>query len=132
MFSTNYKISFSETDPGGILFFAEFFKIAHITYERFLESFNLKKNYFIDNEYAIPIIHSKADFLSPVKFGDELNCEVIVSKIGITSFELSYALKNKDLITAKIYTKHVVVRKKDFIKTNIPNELIEKLKEHFD
>lgn len=130
MFTTKYKIAFCETDPGGILFFAEFFKIAHVAYERFFESLNLEKNYFLDDEYILPIVHSNADYLSPVKFGDELVCEVKVGKIGITSFELVYLLMNKDKTAAKILTKHVAVKKKGFEKAEIPNELLGKLKEN--
>ena len=130
MFTTNYKIAFSETDPGGILFFAEFFKIAHITYERFFDSLELKRNYFLDDEFILPIVHSSADYLSPVKFGDELVCELSIGNIGETSFELRYILKNKKNIASKVITKHVAVKKKVFIKTSIPEELLNKLKEN--
>ena len=130
MFTTKYKIAFCETDPGGILFFAEFFKIAHVAYERFFESLNLEKNYFLDDEYILPIVHSNADYLSPVKFGDELVCEVKVGKIGTTSFELVYLLMNKDKTAANILTKHVAVKKKGFEKAEIPKDLLGKLKEN--
>ena len=130
MFITKYKIAFCETDPGGILFFAEFFKIAHVAYERFFESLNLEKNYFLDDEYILPIVHSNADYLSPVKFGDELVCEVKVGKIGTTSFELVYLLMNKDKTAAKILTKHVAVKKEGFEKAEIPKNLLGKLKEN--
>jgi YbgC/YbaW family acyl-CoA thioester hydrolase len=130
LFTTKYKIAFCETDPGGILFFAEFFKIAHVAYERFFESLNLEKNYFLDDEYILPIVHSNADYLSPVKFGDELVCEVKVGKIGTTSFELVYLLMNKDKTAAKILTKHVAVKKEGFEKAEIPKNLLGKLKEN--
>jgi len=130
LFATHYKIAFSETDPGGILFFAEFFKIAHITYERFFESLNLDKNYFLDDEYILPIVHSSADYISPVRFGDELYCKVYVGNIGETSFELIYTLKNKDKVAAKVLTKHVVVKKIKFEKAPIPNDLLIKLTEN--
>lgn len=128
MFNTKYKITFSETDPGGIVFFAEFFNIAHITYERFFESLVLDRNYFLDDKFAIPIVHSNADYLSPVKFGDELNCELIVGKIGETSFELKHTIYNKGIIATKILTKHVVVLKDEFKKSSIPANLLEMLK----
>ena len=128
VFNTKYKITFSETDPGGIVFFAEFFKIAHITYERFFDSLDLDRNYFLDEKFIIPIVHSNADYVSPVKFGDELNCELMVGEIGKTSFELKYTLYNKDQIATKILTKHVVVLKNEFKKSSIPTNLLEALK----
>lgn len=123
MFTTTYKIAFCETDPGGIVFFAEFFKIAHIAYERFFDTLDLDRNYFLDDKYILPIVHSSADYVSPVKFTDELICEVKVGNIGTTSFELLYTLKNKNNVSAKILTKHVVVLKKSFEKTTIPESL---------
>lgn len=130
LFNTSYKIAFSETDPGGILFFAEFFKIAHITYERFFDSLDLDRNYFLDEKFILPIVHSSADYISPVKFGDELKCEVIVGEIGNTSFELKYTLLNKGKIAAEILTKHVAVLKAEFKKTTIPNDLLNALREN--
>jgi YbgC/YbaW family acyl-CoA thioester hydrolase len=130
LFKINYKINFAETDPGGILFFAEFLKIAHISYERFFENLQLDRNYFLDEEFVLPIVHTEADYLSPVKFGDELICELTVGKIGETSFELNYILKNNGTIAAKISTKHVVVLKKKFQKTQIPSQLRNRLKEN--
>ena len=128
MFTTDYKVSFSETDPGGILFFAEFLKIAHITYEKYFESLSLDRNYFLDDIYVLPIVHTEADYFSPVKFGDTLICEIQVGKIGRTSFELYYNLKLNDNIAAKVITKHVVVLKSSFKKSSIPTELLNALK----
>lgn len=130
MFSTKYKVTFSETDPGGILFFAEYFKIAHIIYERFFDSLKLDRNYFIDDTFGLPIVHSHADYNSPVKFGDELDCTVYVGNIGESSFELKYQMKNKDAFAAKILTKHVVVLKNGFKKAPIPEALLNRLKEN--
>lgn len=130
MFQINYKIAFSETDPGGILFFTEFLKISHIAYERFFESLNLERDYFQDNKYILPIVNTTADFISPVKFRDQLKCEVSVGEIGDTSFVLNYTLRNGDKIAAKTKTKHVVVLKKSFKKEKIPDDLYQKLIEN--
>ena len=130
MFKTEYKIAFNETDPGGILFFAEFLKIAHITYERFFENLKMERNYFLDDEYVLPIVHTEADYLSPVKFGDTLNCSVIVGEIGNSSFSLNYTLENQGKTAAKVSTTHVTIKKNNFKKTDIPEELLKKLKEN--
>lgn len=130
MFTTNYQVTFSETDPGGILFFAEFFKIAHITYERFLQSINAYRNYFQDDKIVIPIVHSSADFKNSVKFNDTLTCEIIVGKISESTFELLHTLKKNDKIAAKIKTVHTVLSKDGFEKAKIPEKLLSKLKEN--
>ena len=130
MYTINHKIAFSETDPGGILFFAEFLKIAHRAYEAFFLNLDLERNYFLDDTYVLPIVHTSADFLSPVKFGDEILCQVQVSNIGVTSFELQYELMNGDKLAARVVTKHVTVLKNGFKKAHIPEELLAILKEN--
>ena len=130
MFTTNYKIAFSDTDPGGIVFFANFFKVAHFAYEQFFESLNLRRNYFLDEEYIIPIVNSSADFKFPAKFGDTIVCGVYVEQIGTTSFSLKYDLIVNDRISAEVKTTHVFVKKADFKKTDLPKDLKLLLTEH--
>ncbi|MBK7104363.1 MAG: acyl-CoA thioesterase [Ignavibacteriae bacterium] len=130
MFSTEYKIMFSDTDPGGIVFFANFFKIAHFAYEQFFTSFNLKRNYFLDDEFVVPIVNSNADFKSPVKFGDVIICGVYVEKVGTTSFTLKYDMLVNNKIVAEVKTNHVFVKKSNFVKTELPNDLKQILKEN--
>ncbi|MBK8945103.1 MAG: acyl-CoA thioesterase [Ignavibacteriae bacterium] len=130
MFSVEYKVMFSDTDPGGIVFFANYLKIAHFAYEQFFASLNLKRNFFLDDEFVIPIIKTNAEFKSPVKFGDKIICGIYVDEIGITSFTLKYDLIVNDKISAEVKTTHVFVKKSDFKKTDLPNDLRQILKEH--
>ncbi len=132
MFTAKYKIAFSDTDPGGIVFFANIFKIAHIGYELFFENMNLERNYFMNDEYVVPIVNAHADFISPMKFGEEVDCNVVVSNIGNTSFTLNYNIYKGNTLKAKVKTTHVVVNKKDFKKTAIPDELLKELKKNFE
>jgi len=130
VFSTEYKVPFADTDSGGIVFFANFFKIAHITYEQFFESLNLQRNYFLDDEFIIPIVNANADFRDPVKFGDTVICGVYVANVGTTSFSLKYDLLVDNEIVADVKTIHVLVKRKDFTKSELPKELKQKLTEH--
>ncbi len=130
MFSIKYKVNFHQTDRGGILFYAELFKIAHIAYERLFDSFNLEENYFESSNYAIPIIHTDADFISPIEFRDELECAISIENIKTTSFELFYVFKRNNELVAKMKTIHVVVNKENFEKTEIPESLRFKLKKY--
>lgn len=132
MFTTDYKVSFSDTDPGGILFYGEIFNIAHIAYELFFESMNLEKNYFIDHLFAIPIVHAEADYLSPAKFGDKLKIQLTVSEVGKSSFELKYKITSSQKPIAKIKTNHVVVSKNNFTSVDIPENLREGLIKNLD
>jgi 1,4-dihydroxy-2-naphthoyl-CoA hydrolase len=130
VFSSKYKVPFADTDAGGIVFFANYFKIAHFTYEKFFENLNFERNYFLDDEYIIPIVNSSADFKSPVKFGETVICRVYVEKVGNTSFTLKYDLLVDNEIVAEVKTSHVLVKKNDFVKAELTGELRIKLTEH--
>ena len=124
MYRTKVRISFHDTDPGGILFFANLLKHAHNVYEEFLESLELKRNFFFDEEYILPIVHTEADFMRPVRAGDTLNVGLKVINLKENSFELSYRFFGPDEeLKAEAKTVHVAVNKRSFTKTSLPDEL---------
>jgi len=129
MFETRVKVYFYDADPAGIIFYASIFKFAHYAYEDLIRSFNLDKNYFFDDEIILPIIHTQADYFSPIKVGEDLLISVTASQLRDNSFELSYKFTDiSDKIRASAKTVHVCVNKKDFKKNKLPDQLIEKLK----
>ncbi|MEJ5351195.1 MAG: thioesterase family protein [Melioribacteraceae bacterium] len=131
MFATKIKTYFFDADPAGIIFFGNLFKYLHVAYEDFMKSLNMKRNFFFDDNYVLPILHAEADYFLPLKVGDELKIEVHVSKIKKSSFELSYKVyKNKNEIAAAAKTVHVCVSKNNFNKSELPKELYDKLKNH--
>ncbi len=129
MYQTNVKVYFYDADPAGIIFYASIFKFAHYAYEDLMRSFNLKRNYFFDDELILPIIHTQADYFSPIKVGEKLLISVTASQLRDNSFELSYKFTDEnDLIRASAKTVHVCVRKDNFKKIKLPDDLFEKLK----
>lgn len=131
MFSVKVKVYFYDCDPAGILFYANVFKLAHSAYEELMKSLSLDKDYFNDKNYVLPITHSEADYFLPIKSGEELTVEIIVTQLKNSSFELSYQFCNQDSQTAsKVKTVHVCAAKEKFAKTEMPSDLYEKLKLH--
>lgn len=125
MFVYNLTINFHQADPAGILFFANIFTLAHDAYEALLQSFEMERNYFNDDEFVIPIVHSEADYYSVIKPGEELNIVVKAGLIKNSSFELIYEFVDSENKTrAKVKTVHVLVKKEDFKKTDLPVELL--------
>ncbi len=128
MHTTKIKVFFYDADPAGIIFYSNIFKFAHSAYEEFMRSLKTEKNFFFDRDYVLPIIHTEADYLQPIKPGDELEIKLEVSRLKKFSFELSYTFYNSNKeITAKVKTVHVCVDKKNFKKIEMPEELYRKL-----
>lgn len=129
MYQTSVKVYFYDADPAGIIFYASIFKFAHYAYEDLMRNFNLERNYFFDDEIILPIIHTQADYFSPIKVGEELIISVTASQLRDSSFELSYKFTdNNNKIRASARTVHVCVRKDNFKKVKLPGALFEKLK----
>lgn len=128
MFNQKIKINFYDCDPAGILFYANLFKFAHKTYEALIESFELREEYFDNNYFVVPIIHTEGNYFIPMKPGDKIEVSVYVSQLRNSSFELTYNFTNSDSNTcAQVKTVHVFVDKSSFEKINIPAELLKNL-----
>lgn len=126
MFTKKIRINFYDCDPAGILFYANLFKISHSAYEELIDSFKLKKNYWQNDEYSVPIIKTEGEFFKPLRSGNVITIQLSVSKLKAHSFELSYDWFNeKNELAAKAKTVHVFVNKKTW-KKKVINEQIKK------
>jgi len=126
MYTIDFSVRLSDTDAAGILFFGNYFKIAHEAYEIFMESIDFSLAYVLDKaEALVLIVHAESEYKNSFKLGERFNIELNVDKIGKTSFTLSYRFisSNKKLM-AEIKTVHVAV---DKVK-NRPVKLPERLK----
>ena len=129
MFTTNVKVYFYDADPAGIIFYASLFKYVHAAYEDFLRDLHTERNFFFDRDYILPIIHAEADYIKPIRVGEELSIEVVVSALKNSSFEVSYKFyKDSNQFTAIAKTVHVCVLKEKFKKIELPKDLYGKLK----
>jgi len=133
MFTAKVKVYFYDADPAGIIFYANLFKYVHAAYEDFLRNLYTQRNFFFDKDYILPIIHAEADYLMPIRVGDELRIDVSVSTLKNSSFELNYRFyKDKDKFAAVAKTVHVCVLKKEFNKIELPKDFYAKLKTNLD
>ncbi|MBI1937411.1 MAG: acyl-CoA thioesterase [Ignavibacteriales bacterium] len=131
MFTANVKVYFYDADPAGIIFYASLFKYVHAAYEDFMRSLHTKRNFFFDREYVLPIFHAEADYVKPIRVGDELRIDVSVSSLKSSSFEITYRFyKNDGGFTAQAKTVHVCVSKENFKKIELPKDFYEKLNGH--
>lgn len=95
-----------------------------------ISSFNLKENYWMNEKYVVPIIHSESEYVKPIKYGDEITIVVQVSQLRDSSFELTYTIKRDKTLCSHVKTVHVFVDKKSWKKKEMCNDLKEGLKRH--
>ena len=122
-----------DTDAAGVIYFANFYRMAHSTYESFMESIGFSIRYYLDQADVLPlIVHSEADYKKSVRTGDKLTVELKVEKVGNSSYALAYQITNdQEEIVAVLKTVHVSVDKKNRSTVPLPENLKEKLLEYF-
>ncbi len=124
MYSKQLRVNFFDADPGGILFFANFYRLAHQVYEEFLSDPSLSRHYFYDDKYLIPLIHSEADYQSPVRPGEIVTINMVASQVRQSSFELTFSFFNeKGNPLAMVKTVQLFVLRESMEKTAIPDEV---------
>ncbi len=129
MFTIDFSVRLPDTDAAGILFFGNYFRLAHDAYEAFMESIGFSLRYIVQEaDFLVLIAHAEADYEKPLRLGDRATVELEVENIGRTSFVLSYSLRDvHNDIAATVKTVHVTVDKKSGDKVPLPEKLREKL-----
>lgn len=134
MFIAHNKVRMHDTDMAGILYFARQFRFAHDALEDFVASEGLSFDFvFHRNHFVFVIVHVEADYLAPLKVGDDLEVHLKVLHVGNSSFTIDYKIykNSRDLVgTAK--TIHVTLDAKTRNKVSVPPILREKLEKHLE
>ncbi len=131
MITLKKKINFYDCDPAGILFYGNIFSFCHSAYEEMISSFDLKLNYWQNEEFVVPITSSNANYFAPLKTGDEVTIDVNVSELRKSSFELSYNCRNQSGdLCIEVKTVHVFIDKKSWKKKELSPAIKKKLRTH--
>ena len=87
MFLYKRVVRIEDTDATGYIYFANLLKMGLEAFEEFLysESFSLQKM-VESKKILMPIVHSEADFFSPITVGNRIDIQLTVSHIGKKSF----------------------------------------------
>ena len=127
---------FQDVDAAGIVFYARLFAYFHDAYVAFLESLGpeLALHRAIESaDFLIPLVHAKADFKAPLRFGDEATTTVRVDRIGTSSYTIAYQIHRGDgQLAAEGQTVHACAGKEDFRPRPLPESLRAGLMVHHD
>jgi len=133
MFIYQRPIRFDEVDPAGIVFFARYANFAHEAIETFFA--DLEGGYpglIMKRRIGLPIVHLEADFVTPLRYGDNLRVETSCIKLGKTSATLKHEMKNGVTLATCAVVRHVVVTVAldSFRSCPMPDDVRGKLKNH--
>tara|TARA_Y100001970_G_scaffold294103_1_gene446884 strand:- start:8346 stop:8795 length:450 start_codon:yes stop_codon:yes gene_type:complete len=125
-------IHFGDCDEAGVIHFYQIFKWCHEFWELSLlksgiqikDVFPCAENKTPLNGIILPIVNCKANYLAPIRFGDNLNVNLIPDIIDINSFQIKTEFHHKDIKVAEGIIKHCAINSISRKKEMIPNIII--------
>ena len=81
-FTYQRRIAFHETDAAGVVYFANFFRLAEEAETHALASLG---NVVTRDGYLYPRVHVEADYLAPLRFFDEVSVHACIIRTGSSS-----------------------------------------------
>lgn len=123
-FTAKRKINFYDCDAAGILFYARIYELCHSVYEEMIQSFKLEEDYWANEDYVVPIIHSHATYKKPLLYNSSIEIELSVINLSTSAFKLYYMCRNDDgELCVEVETTHVFVDKKTWKKKAIKEDV---------
>ncbi len=127
-----FQVAFDEADSEGIVFFGNYFRLAHRALEAWLPTIGITwKEWFANSEWGVPLRHVEAEYFKPLRPGDEFQARLWVKEIGQSSIHFGYEFVSLEGVTlARLKTSHVCVSRPDMKKHLIPNSIRQRLTKH--
>lgn len=117
-FTVRRRVEFVDTDMAGIVHFSKFFLWMEQAEHAMLRSVGIEVEGEIEGvAYGWPRVHAQADYVSPLRFGDEFDVNVVVERLGNTSVsyrhEFSREASDGEVVLARGKITAACVRRDD-------------------
>lgn len=140
-FISQIEVRFGDCDPAGIMFFPRIFEFAHSVFEEFIEHTQIGwSQWFRKGPFIVPLRHVNSDFFRPFLPGRKYQVHSYVSKLGSSSFEMTYEFfgtasgqagdanfQGELPLHARVQMVHVFADSTTKTKIEIPEDLRKKL-----
>ena len=91
-FRTSVPVRFGDVDHAGIVFYPKFFVYFHEAFERFFDDARITYERLIgERRLGFPTVHIDCDYKAPLRYGDSLDLELSVPRVGNRSATFRYA-----------------------------------------
>ncbi|MGA8616066.1 MAG: thioesterase family protein [Xanthobacteraceae bacterium] len=116
-FTRTTRIEWGDCDPAGIIFYARYYDIFDVSTTMMLEhALGMNKIEYLKTYDFLghPLAQTRARFLRPTRFGDEVAIETAVVACGRSSFKIEHRLTKAGTLAVEGYETRVwVVRHPD-------------------
>jgi len=130
-FRSFLKIRFGDIDHAGIVYYPRFLHYFHVALEEFFgQALGVDYPTLIDeHRIGLPTVHLETDFSKSLRFGDAIEVEVSVLKIGKSSITFGYRVfkQGEDRPWTQGHNVVVCLDMDTFKKKDVPDWLRQKL-----
>ena len=126
-FRTTFIVRFGDVDSAGIVYYPRYPHYFHIGMERFFQE-ALGIDYadlVAGQQFGLPIVRLETDFRTPLRYGDRVEMEITIGRIGTTSVEWFYSLRRQSdgEVAASARTVTVATNLETIEKVEVPDWL---------
>jgi acyl-CoA thioester hydrolase len=128
--ATEYRVTFSDTDAMGVVYYANYFKWFEIGRTEFFRSLGIPYKELDARGFVTPVVEAYCKFIKPARYDEILliDTRVSVFKRATIRFEYSVIQKKDGLKLAEGYTVHAFLNKEDGKIVRIPEYIVDALK----
>ena len=108
-FTTRKLVQFSNCDPFGIVFYPQYFYILSEAKEDFLLHIGHAHHHYINTlRLGWPMVRLETDFKRPTRYGETIDVDIEVFRLGGSSLGLEYTIRGDDG-EVRMVTRSVIV-----------------------
>ena len=128
--ATEYRVTFSDTDAMGVVYYANYFEWFEIGRTEFFRSLGIPYKELDARGFVTPVVEAYCKFIKPARYDEILLIDTRVSafKRATIRFEYSVIQKKDGLKLAEGYTVHAFLNKEDGKIVRIPEYIVDALK----
>jgi 1,4-dihydroxy-2-naphthoyl-CoA hydrolase len=119
-------VRFQDVDAAGIIFFARAFEYFHDAYVEFLDANGAALPAALrERSWAAPLRHAEADYLRPLRFGDQIAVALVAAHVEPTEVTIGYrvARAGSDEVAVVGQCVHTFIDPERFARRPMPDEL---------
>ncbi len=125
------RVDFPMIDLAQVVYYPEYFDLAHRFFEESWEKICGIAYPVITQEMHLgfPAVHTSADHLAPLRYGDMVTCKLWIDSVGKSSIVWRYQFSNQEQTLcwdAQVVTVSVDMR--TFEKIDVPNDIADALR----
>lgn len=98
-FTYSRRIAFHETDAAGIVYFANYFRLAEEAETHALASLATAE---VFRSFAYPRVHAEADYHAPLRFFEEVSIQARITRIGSGSLHWEFLISGSAGLCATV------------------------------